>query len=215
MNIYSEEYTSKYGSLVQLGIEYIQGFSTFADEFVSEYNLRKAEIDTYGFSNQWIEWQKQNAANIINLYNELNNSNLIPENTFLTINTNTMVTVQLKAKEFLLIAYTLLNEPSNSTFGLLTRIKNATASQNDDTVVSVEASEAEVEMVYRKLTNAPEGIFNAYNDSMFNQLSSQIQAGAANDDQAWVSIGNKLSVIRAENLGRADQFIAFAKTKFA
>jgi len=126
-----------------------------------------------------------------------------------------MVTVQLKSKEFLLIAYTLLNEQSNATFGLLTRIKNATSSQDDDTVVSVDASEAEVEMVYRKLTNAPEGIFNTYNDSMFSQLSVQIQAGAANDDQEWISIGNKLSVIRAENLGRADQFIAYAKTKFA
>jgi hypothetical protein len=215
MNIYSEEYTSKYGSLVQLGIEYIQGFSTFADEFVSEYNLRKTEIDTYGFSNQWIEWQKQNAANIINLYNELNNSNLIPENTFLTINTNTMVTVQLKAKEFLLIAYTLLNEPSNSTFGLLTRIKNATASQDDDTVVSVEASESEVEMVYKKLTNAPEGIFNESNDSMYSQLSAQIQDGIANNNQSWISIGSKLSAIRSENLGRVAQFVSFAKTKFA
>jgi hypothetical protein len=82
MNIFSEEYREKFGSLVQFGIDYMQGFSTFADEFVLEYNLRKSEIDMYGFSNQWLEYQKQNAQSIINLYNELNNYNLIPNKNF-------------------------------------------------------------------------------------------------------------------------------------
>jgi len=126
-----------------------------------------------------------------------------------------MVTVQLKAKEFFLIAYTLLNETSNSTFALLSRIKAATSGANDDDLVSVQASESEIEIVYRKLTNAPEGVFSNYNDSMFVQLSSQIEAGVQNNEEEWISIGSKITTIRTENLGRADQFIAYAKTKFA
>lgn len=126
-----------------------------------------------------------------------------------------MVTITLKSKEFLLIAYTLLSEESNSTFGLLSRIKTATNLATDDQLVSVDASTEEVEDVYKRLTNAPEGIFNNYNDSMFTQLTTQIQDGISNNDSDWILIGSKISAIRTENLARADAYVAYAKLKLS
>jgi len=78
MNINSEEYQYKFGSLIQFGTSYMQGFSTFADEFLSEYSLVGTELNQYGYSQEWVNWQKQNAQNIVDLYDALNAQNLIP-----------------------------------------------------------------------------------------------------------------------------------------
>lgn len=78
-NIHSTEYIQKFGSLVQYGVSYMQGFSAFADQFVSEYNSVKQEIDEYGYSNDWTVWQKQNSQSIIDLYDQLNAQGLIPQ----------------------------------------------------------------------------------------------------------------------------------------
>jgi len=78
-NIHSSEYIFKFGSLVQYGVSYMQGFSTFSDQFVSEYNSVKQELDEYGYSNDWTVWQKQNAQSIIDLYNQLDAVGGIPQ----------------------------------------------------------------------------------------------------------------------------------------
>lgn len=57
----------------------MQGFSAFADQFVSEYNVVKQELDQYGYSPDWVAWQKQNAQSIIDLYNQLDAQGLIPQ----------------------------------------------------------------------------------------------------------------------------------------
>jgi hypothetical protein len=126
-----------------------------------------------------------------------------------------MVQVTLKAKEFLLIAYTLLNESSNQSFSLLQRIKDAVDGVGDDDLVSINTNEAEVEYVYRKLTLSPEGIFNEPNTSMFQQLQVQIQTGISAGNQEWIFIGDKLTAIRIENLSKANQYINYAKQKLA
>lgn len=126
-----------------------------------------------------------------------------------------MVSVQLKTKEFYLVANSLLVEQSAQVFSLLDRIKTAANGQADDDLISVDATEQEIELVYRKLTLAPEGIYSEYNASMFAQLQTQIADGVAADNAEWISIGNKLQAIRTENLARADQFIAYAKLKLA
>jgi hypothetical protein len=77
-NIYSEDYIFKFGSLIQYGVEYMQGFSTFADEFYTEFHFRKSELNDYGYSPDWVQWQKNNSSQIIQLYDELNDMNLIP-----------------------------------------------------------------------------------------------------------------------------------------
>jgi hypothetical protein len=77
-NIHSEEYIYKYGRLVQFGVAYMQGFSAFADLFVSTLNSYQQELSDYGYSINWVYWQKQNSADIVKLYNELDAQNLIP-----------------------------------------------------------------------------------------------------------------------------------------
>lgn len=78
MNINSEEYIQKYGSLVQFGISYMLGFSQFADTFIQEYNNVKPEIDQYGGSSSWVSWQRSNYSQIMDLYDQLNQGGLIP-----------------------------------------------------------------------------------------------------------------------------------------
>jgi hypothetical protein len=126
-----------------------------------------------------------------------------------------MVSVQLKSKEFYLIAFNFLNDTSANSFSLLDRIKTATAETEDEDLVSIDASKDEIILAYRKLTNSPEGIYNEYNASMFTQLQTQIADGVANDNQEWIEIGQQLTTIRNENLAKADQFISYAKNKLA
>jgi hypothetical protein len=78
VNIFSQEYIYKFGRLIQYGISYMQGHSTFADLFISEFQNVKSELDTYGYSLDWIQWQKQNAQNIIDLHDSLSALGLIP-----------------------------------------------------------------------------------------------------------------------------------------
>jgi hypothetical protein len=78
MNINSEDYQYKFGSLIQFGTSYMQGFSVFADQFLLEYNAQQVELNEYGYSQSWINWQKQNSQQIVDLYDALNAENLIP-----------------------------------------------------------------------------------------------------------------------------------------
>jgi hypothetical protein len=75
---YSDEYIYKFGRLVQFGVSYMQGHSTFADSFLSQYQSIKTELDTHGYSIEWVDWQKQNAQNIIDLHDSLNTAGLVP-----------------------------------------------------------------------------------------------------------------------------------------
>lgn len=126
-----------------------------------------------------------------------------------------MVTVNLKAKEFYLIAFNFLNDSSSTSFSLLDRIKTACVGANDNDVVSISATTDEVQLAYRKLTNSAEGIYSEYNQLMFTQLQTQIQDGIASNDDEWILIGTNISAIRNENLARADEFISYAKMKLA
>lgn len=78
MNINSEEYIFKFGCLVQHGVDFMQDFSIFANEFVAKFYEIKPELDVYGYSSSWVVWQKENANNIVELFDELQSQNLIP-----------------------------------------------------------------------------------------------------------------------------------------
>jgi hypothetical protein len=78
MNINSDEYQYKFGSLIQFGVSYMQGFSSFADSFLLEYSTRLNELNEYGYSQEWVNWQKLNSQNIVDLYDALNAEGLIP-----------------------------------------------------------------------------------------------------------------------------------------
>ena len=59
-NIHSQDYIYKFGRLIQFGVSYMQGHSVFADSFLLEYENVKPELEIYGYSNDWTNWQKQN-----------------------------------------------------------------------------------------------------------------------------------------------------------
>ncbi len=80
MNLNSNEYIYKYGSMVQFGVSYMSGFSTFADEFLTNFNLYLPQVIESGYSEEWRTWQKNNISAICNLYDELNVAGLIPTN---------------------------------------------------------------------------------------------------------------------------------------
>lgn len=77
-NIHSEQFIYKYGRLVQFGTDFMIGFSTFADEFHNTRNSFMDELNDYGYSINWVNWQKQNSQSIIDLHDELEAANLIP-----------------------------------------------------------------------------------------------------------------------------------------
>jgi hypothetical protein len=74
----TEELAIKYGKLVQFGVDYMIGFNSFADLFVIKYNEFKAEIMEFGYSDDRRKWVTQNKNEIIQLYDDLNSSGLIP-----------------------------------------------------------------------------------------------------------------------------------------
>lgn len=77
-NIHSEEFIYKYGRLVQFGTNYMIGYSQFADDFHNARNGFMQELNDYGYSMEWVNWQKNNSDAIINLYDSLEEDGLIP-----------------------------------------------------------------------------------------------------------------------------------------
>lgn len=126
-----------------------------------------------------------------------------------------MLPIQLKTKEFYLIANSLFNDPSSQVFSLLDRIKSATEGKQDNDLTIVNATNQEIEIVYRKLTMSPEGIYNESNASMFSQLNAQVQQGISDNDQEWIDLGFTLNQIRTRNLAAAEEIMAYAKSKLA
>lgn len=74
----SPEYIFKYGSLIQFGVDWMQGFSVFADAFLNEYLKFYPILSTQGYSQGWVDWQKANESEIISLYDSANQAGIIP-----------------------------------------------------------------------------------------------------------------------------------------
>jgi hypothetical protein len=80
-NTYTDEYIFKFGSLIQFGTSYFfPNFSTFAEEFLTNYNLYLPDIIENGYSEEWEMWQRNNSIAICDLYDKLNEADLIPKN---------------------------------------------------------------------------------------------------------------------------------------
>ena len=75
---HSIELVEKYGNLVQFGVDYMSGFSQFADEFLEKFYEHKPEIDIQGYSLSWNDWRIANSEQIILLHDALKAENLIP-----------------------------------------------------------------------------------------------------------------------------------------
>lgn len=74
----TKEANYKFGSLYQHDVNFMEGFNSDSEAFLSAYNSHKDEIYTNGYSVAWENWKENNQDLIIRLFNSLNDSNLIP-----------------------------------------------------------------------------------------------------------------------------------------
>lgn len=109
-----------------------------------------------------------------------------------------MINVQLNAKHYFFIANTLKDIVASQYFGLLNRIKAATATSQDDDLVTVEASVTDTVTIYSIHTLKPEGQVNVINQEMSDLLAAQIQANIS--DPEWAELAQKITEIRTANL---------------
>lgn len=109
-----------------------------------------------------------------------------------------MINVQLKAKHYYFITDRLKDIVASQFFGLLNRIKAATANVQDDDLVTVSASVGDTVTVYGIITSLPEGQASNINSELSALLAAQIQANIL--DPEWMDLAEKITVIRTANL---------------
>jgi hypothetical protein len=124
-----------------------------------------------------------------------------------------MINVELKVKHFYLIANTLLAEQAQYAFDILEKIKTACANQLDDTLVTVQTDPVMLVDVYKKMSVLQEGMYSVPNNEMVDLLNPQIQAGVANNDTEWITVGVEITAIRQANVDNITNLIAYAKDK--
>lgn len=111
-----------------------------------------------------------------------------------------MISIQLKAKHFYLIASELVKQPAQLTFKVLSSIKTSCNGAADEDLVTVSASVGEIVDVFAKLAQRPEGSYNQINGEMLDLLIPQVTAGVLAEDPDWISLNNSISTIRTQNL---------------
>jgi len=124
-----------------------------------------------------------------------------------------MIQLQLKAKHYYLIANILFGTAAYVSFSTLEKIKAACQGLNDDDTATVEIDVPTVINVFSILAQKPEGSYNNVNTEMMDMLTPQIQAGVANDDPEWISLGEQVTAIRAANLQVVTDSIANGKNQ--
>ena len=124
-----------------------------------------------------------------------------------------MIQVQFKAKHYFLIADILFATAAYVSFSTLEKIKTACQGLNDDDTATVEIDVPTFISVFSILAQKPEGSYNDINTEMMDMLTPQIQAGIANDDPEWISLGEQVTEIRANNLAVITNTIQSGKNK--
>ena len=124
-----------------------------------------------------------------------------------------MIQLQLKAKHYYLIANILFGTAAYVSFSTLEKIKAACQDLADDDTATVEIDVPTVINVFSILAQKPEGSYNNVNTEMMDLLTPQIQAGIANDDPEWISLGEQVTAIRAANLQVVTDSIASGKNQ--
>ena len=124
-----------------------------------------------------------------------------------------MIQVELKAKHYFLIADILFGTAAYVSFSTLEKIKTACQGLQDDDVATVEIDIPTFINVFSILAQKPEGSYNNVNTEMMDMLTPQIQAGVANNDPEWISLGEQVTVIRASNLQVVTDAIISGKNK--
>ena len=124
-----------------------------------------------------------------------------------------MIQVQLKAKHYFLIADILFGAAAYVSFATLEKIKTACQGLQDDDTATVEIDVPTFLNVFNILTQKPEGSYNNVNTEMMDMLTPQIQAGVVNNDPEWISLGEQVTEIRANNLQVVTDSITSGKNK--
>jgi hypothetical protein len=129
------------------------------------------------------------------------------------LNNIIMIQVELKAKHYFLIADILFGTAAYVSFPTLEKIKIACQGLQDDDAATVEIDVPTFLNVFNILTQKPEGSYNNVNTEMMDMLTSQIQAGIADGNEEWISLGEQVTTIRANNLQVVTDAIAGGKNK--
>ena len=124
-----------------------------------------------------------------------------------------MIQVELKAKHYFLIADILFGTAAYVSFTTLEKIKTACQGLQDDDTATVEIDVPTFINVFSILTQKPEGSYNNVNTEMMDMLTPQIQAGVADGNEEWISLGEQVTVIRANNLQVVTNSIQNGKNK--
>jgi hypothetical protein len=129
------------------------------------------------------------------------------------LNNTIMIQVELKAKHYFLIADILFGTAAYVSFTTLEKIKTACQGLQDDDTATVEIDVPTFINVFSILTQKPEGSYNNVNTEMMDMLTPQIQAGVADGNEEWISLGEQVTVIRANNLQVVTNSIQNGKNK--
>lgn len=124
-----------------------------------------------------------------------------------------MIQLQLKAKHYYLVADILFGAAAYVSFPILQKIKAACQGLANDDIATVEIDVPTFINVFTVLTQKPEGSYNNINTEMMDMLTPQIQAGIANNDPEWISLGEQVTEIRTANLDVVTGAIANGKAK--
>ncbi len=124
-----------------------------------------------------------------------------------------MIQEELKAKHYFLIADLLFGTAAYVSFATLEKIKTACQGLQDDDPATVEIDVPTFISVFSILAQKPEGSYNNVNTEMMDMLTPQIQAGIADGNEEWISLGEQVTAIRASNLQVVTDAIASGKNK--
>ena len=124
-----------------------------------------------------------------------------------------MIQVELKAKHYFLIADILFGTAAYVSFPTLEKIKTACQGLQDDDTATVEIDVPTFISVFSILTQKPEGSYNNVNTEMMDMLTPQIQAGVADGNEEWISLGEQVTAIRTTNLEVVTNSIQNGKNK--
>lgn len=124
-----------------------------------------------------------------------------------------MIQVELKAKHYFLIADLLFGTAAYVSFATLEKIKTACQGLQDNDNATVEIDVPTFISVFSILAQKPEGSYNNVNTEMMDMLTPQIQAGIADGNEEWISLGEQVTAIRESNLQVVTDAIASGKNK--
>lgn len=104
-----------------------------------------------------------------------------------------MITINLKAKHYRLIAQLLKGIVIQDVFRIVKEIQSkVTSTYADDDPVSVDVYPNEISYVYPLLSILSEGEAAEINKEMDYMLRPQIETGIGNNDAEWVEVGTKI-----------------------